>query len=64
MEFTQAEKDIGVAIDVKLSFESHMNEKVNNSVMGVFRRTFEFLDIKTFKNLFTALVSTHFEYAN
>ena len=66
MEFTQAEKDIEVVIDSKLSFESHINEKVNkaNSVMGVIRRTFEFLDIKTFKISFTALVRPHVEYAN
>ena len=40
-------KDIGVVIDHKLSLKSHINEKVNkaNSVMGIIRRTFEFLDI-------------------
>ena len=56
MEFTKSEKDIGVVIDSKLSFENHINEKVNkaNSIMGVIRRTFEFLDIKTFKILYTA----------
>ena len=66
IEFTQAEKFIGVVIDSKLLFESHINEKVNkaNSVMGVIRRTFEFLDIKTFKILFIALVRPHVEYAN
>ena len=66
MEFTKSEKDIGVVIDSKLSFENHINEKVNkaNSIMGVIRRTFEFLDIKTFKILYTALVRPHVEYAN
>ena len=57
MELTQAVKDIGLVTDSKLSFENHINEKVikANSVMGVVRRTFEFLDIKTFKILYTAL---------
>lgn len=66
MEFTNAEKDIGVVIDSKLTFKNHINEKVNkaNSIMGVIRRTFEFLDIKTFKILYTALVRPHIEYAN
>ena len=66
MALAQAEKDIGVVTDSKLSFENHINEKVNkaNSVMGVIRRTFEFLDIKTFKLLYTALVRPHTEYAN
>ena len=42
MELTQAEKDIGVVIHSKLSFENHINEKMNkaNSVTGVIRRTF------------------------
>ena len=59
-------KDIGVVIHSKLSFENHINKKVNkaNSIMGVIRRTFEFLDIKTFKILYTALIRRHIEYAN
>ena len=53
-------------IDNRLTFENHINEKVNkaNSIMGVIRRTFEFLDIKTFRLLFTPLVRPHIEYAN
>ena len=66
MEFSKSEKDIGVIIDSKLTFENHINEKVNkaNSIMGVIRRTFEFLDIKTFRLLYTSLVRPHIEYAN
>ena len=63
MEFSKSEKDIGVIIDSKLTFENHINEKVNkaNSIMGVIRRTFEFLDIKTFRLLYTSLVRPHIE---
>ena len=66
MESTDREKDVGVIIDNKHSFEKHISEKVNkaNSVMGVIRRTFEFLDLKTFKLLCTSLVRPHLEYAN
>ena len=66
MESTDHEKDIGVIIDNKLSFEKYISEKVNkaNSVMGVIRRTLEFLDQKTFKLLYTSLVRSHLEYAN
>ena len=66
MEHTLAEKDIGVVIDSKLSFENHINKKVNkaNSIMGVIRQTFEYLDIKTFKILYTSLARPHVEYAN
>ena len=66
VEFKDHEKDIGVVIDNKLSFEKHISEKVNkaNSIMGVIRRTFECLDQKTFKLLYTSLVRPHLEYAN
>ena len=47
---TREEKDIGVVIDDKLSFEKHISEKVNtaNSIMGVIRRAFQYLDSTTF----------------
>jgi hypothetical protein len=42
MEETIAEKDVGVTIDNKLSFDKHITEKVNkaNSIIGVIRRIF------------------------
>ena len=48
---TTEKKDIGVIIDHNISFEKHSNEKVNkaNSVMGVIRRTFDYLDTTAFK---------------
>ena len=66
LQYTEDEKDIGVTIDPKLTFEKHMNDKVNkaNSVMGVIRRTYEFLDEYTFLQLYKALVRPHVEYAN
>jgi hypothetical protein len=46
MEETIAEKDVGVTIDNKLSFDKHITEKVNKAkcIIGVIRRTFEYLD--------------------
>ncbi|XP_053395748.1 uncharacterized protein LOC128555936 [Mercenaria mercenaria] len=66
MEKSSAEKDIGVVIDDKLSFSQHLVEKVNkaNSVLGAMRRSFEYLDLQTFKKLYTALVRPHVEYAH
>ena len=66
MEETIAEKDVGVTIDNKLSFDKHITEKVNkaNSIIGVIRRTFEYLDLKTFRMLYVSLVRPHLEYAN
>ena len=66
MEETIAEKDVGVTIDNKLSFDKHITEKVNkaNSIIGVIRRTFEYLDLKTFRMLYVRLVRPHLEYVN
>jgi hypothetical protein len=60
MEETIAEKDAGVTIDNKLSFDKHITEKVNkaNSIIGVIRRTLEYLDLKTFRMLYVSLVRT------
>ena len=48
MDITTSEKDVGVIIDNKLSFDMHIAEKVNkaNSVVGAIRRSFEYL-VKT-----------------
>ena len=66
IEHAEKDKDIGVAIDSKLTFEHHMNEKINkaNSTMGLIRRTFTCLYEETFLLLYKALVRPHLEYAN
>ena len=66
MQISSDEKDLGVVIDNKLNFEKHIVEKVNkaNSIMGVIRRTFEYMDDKIFKILYTSLVRPHVEFAN
>ena len=66
IKYVVKEKDIGVTVDCQLNFEEHMNEKINkaNSIMGLIRRTFTYLDEKTFLILFKALVRPHLEYAN
>ncbi len=61
------EKDIGVTVDDKLSFSNHMATKIKkaNSIMGVIRRTYAYLDDDTtFLLLYKALVRPHLEYAN
>ena len=66
MEETIAEKEVGVTIDNKLSFDKHITEKVNkaNSIIGVIRRTIEYLNLKTFRMLYVSLVRPHLEYAD
>ena len=66
IEKVEKEKDIGVTVDNKLNFSPHISEKVNkaNSIMGLIRRSFTFLDQTIFTRLFKALVRPHIEYAN
>ena len=58
------EKDLGIYIDNKLSFDHHINIKVKkaNSLVGVLRRSFTFLDKYMFKQIFTTIVRPHLEY--
>ena len=58
LERVEKEKDIGVTIDSKLTFEHHIN-----STMGLMR-TFTSIDEETFLLLYKALVRPHLEYAN
>ena len=63
---TQEEKDIGVLIDNRLSFDSHISEKVKKAhqMFAVIRRNFNYLDKKSFIPLYKTLVRTHLDYAN
>ena len=67
MEVSSCEKDIGVCIDEHLSFETHIDTKLNksNSVMGIIKRSFTYLGEEMFVLLFKALVRPHVlvEYA-
>ena len=60
------EKDLGVIIDMELTFEEHIATKVKkaNGIMGLIRRSFSFLDGETFKKLYTSFVRPHLEYRN
>ena len=53
-------------IDDKLSFDKHINDKVNkaNKLVGMLNRSFEYVDNITFKLLFTGMIRPHLEYAN
>ena len=66
LESVESEKDIGVTIDVKLNFEKHIQTQVNkaNQIVGIIRRSFKYLDFKTFCLLFKSLVRPILEYAS
>ena len=64
LEHVFEEKDLGVIFDSEMKFEQHINAKIKkaNSMAGLIRRTFSFLDGNLFKRLFTTLVRPHLEY--
>ena len=67
LERSEAEQDLRVFIEKDLSFDKHISGKVNkaNSIAGLIRRSFEYIDCDSFKfrHLFTVLVRPHLEYA-
>ena len=62
---TTCEKDLGVHIDDKLNFDSHINEIVNkaNRIMAIARKTFDYMDTEIFNYIFKGMVRPHLEYA-
>ena len=66
LEHVFEEKDLVVTFDSALKFDEHISAKVNkaNSIVGLIRRTFSFLDCKLFKKLYTAFIRPHLEYAH
>ena len=65
LEHVFDEKDLGVIVDMELSFNDHISAKIKkaNGVMGLIRRSFSYLDCEMFKKLHTMLVRPHLEYA-
>ena len=64
LKIVEHEKDLGLIVDNELKFEDHITRIVKkaNSVMGMIRRNFAFLDRDMFKQLFVAMVRPHLEY--
>ncbi len=59
------EKDIGVIVDNKLSFDQHIASVANkgNRIMWAIRRCYTHLEEVSFRHLFRGLVRPHLEYA-
>jgi hypothetical protein len=66
LEETKLEKDLGVNVDPELKFSKHIEVQVNkaNKILGMIRKSYEYLDGTTLKMLFTALVRPHLEFSN
>ena len=64
LNFTSQEKDLGVIIDKDLCFKEHVSSVVNkaNSILGLIRRTFRYLDSGTLLLLYKAMVRPVLEY--
>ena len=58
--------DIGVTVDMNLTFANHIQNLVNkaNQIVGLTRRSFVHLVNRTFTLLFKALVRPNLGYAN
>ena len=65
LEHENIVKDLGVLIDSDLSFDDHINDKINaaNRMLGLIRRNFVDLDKNSFLLLYKCLVRSHLEYA-
>ena len=65
LERAQTEKDLGINIDESLTFDAHIQEKVNTAtrMMEMIRRSFNYLGPKNFMWLFKSLVRPILECA-
>ena len=61
LEHVFDEKDLGVTMDYELTFEQHISLKAKkaNSIMGMIRRSFSFLDKDLFRRLYTTFARPH-----
>ncbi len=66
LEWSDVEKDIGLLVDETLSFDKHLSSKVKkaNSMFGLIRRIFQFMDKETFKPLYQSMVRVHLDYVS
>ena len=61
------QKELGVTIHNKLKFVSNIQAsmvKKTNRNLGIFKRTFSYLDKTVFLNLFQTIVPPHLEYTS
>ena len=66
LEETISEKDLGIYIDNKLRLSDHVDAAVNkaNRLVGLIRRSYEYLDKDSLVQLYKALVRPHLEYGH
>ena len=64
LKVTNAEKDLGIVVDPRLSFKDHVSQACAkaNKILGIVRRSFDYLTNKMFVQLYKSLVRPHLEY--
>ena len=63
---SNTEKDLGIHIDSKLKFQTHISTQVKkaNQKLGLIKRSFSYMDKEMFLTLYKSLVRPHLEYGN
>ena len=66
LEESNSEKDLGVYVDERLTFETHIGKVINtaNKVTGLIARQFKYLNKEVFLDLYKSLVRPHVEYSS
>jgi hypothetical protein len=66
LEETDCERDLGVHVDPSLKFTKHCDKAVAkaNRLVGLLRRTFDYVDKQILSYTFKGLVRPHLEYGN
>ena len=66
LKWSTCERDLGVHVDSQLKFQKEIQNRIKkgNTIVGLIRRTFTYLDENMMKRLFTSLVRPVLEYAN
>ena len=64
LERSHVEKDLGIQVDDQLKFTQQVQQAVSNTnrLLGVIRRTYQYLDTTTFLHLYKGLVRPTLEY--
>ena len=64
LECNHVEKDLGIQVDDQLKFTQQVQQAVSktNRLLGVIRRTYQYLDRTTFLHLYKGLVRPTLEY--
>ena len=65
LEHVFKEVNLGVTVDAELMFQEHISAKIKkaNSIVGLIRRSFSFLNCHLFNKVYITFVRPHLEYA-